>query len=94
LNSNFASLAAGGTAARGAELTYSNSAYSYSAPGGTVQVNGLSPSEVNGASNGSAATGWAGLSDTVKYVIYAAAGVVGLAIIVSAQLSSCMLYVM
>lgn len=50
-------------------------------------MNGLSQSEIDGANAGSAAaekTGWAGLSDTIKYVIYAAAGVVGLAVIVSA----------
>lgn len=42
---------------------------------------GLDESALN--NNGSNKTGWNALSDTVKYVIYAAAGVVALAIIVS-----------
>lgn len=80
LSNNFASLAGTNTAVQAGATAYSRSAYSYSAPGGTVQVPGLSESALNGNSN---ATGWAALSDTVKYIIYAAAGVVALIIIVS-----------
>jgi len=45
-------------------------------------VPGLDQSALN-KNNGNDKTGWNALSDTVKYVIYAAAGVVALAIIVS-----------
>lgn len=45
---------------------------------------GLDQSALND-NNGNDKTGWNALSDTVKYVIYAAAGVVALAIIVSAH---------
>jgi hypothetical protein len=81
LSNNFASLAGTNTAVQAAETLYSRPVYTYSAPGGTVAVDGLSGSALNGASGDK--TGWDALSNTVKYIIYAAAGVVALIVIVS-----------
>lgn len=80
LSNNFASLAGTNTAVQAGQTAYSYSAYSYSAPGGTVAVPGLSE-PLASSGNKADATGWAGLSDTVKYVIYAAAGVVALLVL-------------